>query len=131
MLNSMPEAQGFSATVYSDAATHERSKEYSGSNRASNVSWHSDISYEKQPPGTTFFFMLEQVIISYCTLWGKAHFISLKQAVVTPSSFPRLRHTTDSLLNLRNALKVCVPCTPPFIKPSSRESVMVLFVGNL
>jgi len=45
--------------VYRDAA-HDRFKEYSGSNRASNVGWHSDISYEKQPPGTTLFFILDQ-----------------------------------------------------------------------
>ncbi|TDL21286.1 TauD-domain-containing protein [Rickenella mellea] len=35
-------------------------KEYHGANRSSKVYWHSDVSYEKQPPGTTFFFLLEQ-----------------------------------------------------------------------
>ncbi|KAF8154907.1 hypothetical protein B0H34DRAFT_660634, partial [Crassisporium funariophilum] len=45
--------------VYRDAK-HDRFKEYSGANRANNVSWHSDVSYELQPPGTTFFFILDQ-----------------------------------------------------------------------
>ncbi|PPQ78777.1 hypothetical protein CVT25_010650 [Psilocybe cyanescens] len=29
-------------------------------NRLSSTQWHSDVSYEKQPPGTTFFFVLDQ-----------------------------------------------------------------------
>ncbi|RDB24351.1 Alpha-ketoglutarate-dependent sulfonate dioxygenase [Hypsizygus marmoreus] len=28
--------------------------------RINFTSWHSDVSYEKQPPGTTFFFILDQ-----------------------------------------------------------------------
>ncbi|KAF9471117.1 TauD-domain-containing protein [Pholiota conissans] len=45
--------------VYRDAQ-HDRFQEYAGSNRANHTSWHSDVSYEKQPPGTTFFFILDQ-----------------------------------------------------------------------
>ncbi|PPQ74234.1 hypothetical protein CVT24_001105 [Panaeolus cyanescens] len=45
--------------VYRDAA-HDRFREYAGANRANHTSWHSDVSYEKQPPGTTFFFILDQ-----------------------------------------------------------------------
>lgn len=28
--------------------------------RTSSVAWHSDVSYERQPPGTTFLYMLEK-----------------------------------------------------------------------
>jgi len=35
-------------------------REYLGGPRNSNVHWHSDVSYEKQPPGTTLFWILEQ-----------------------------------------------------------------------
>ncbi|KAF8961174.1 hypothetical protein BDZ97DRAFT_1829881 [Flammula alnicola] len=45
--------------VYRDAQ-HDRFQEYAGANRANHTSWHSDVSYEKQPPGTTFFFILDQ-----------------------------------------------------------------------
>ncbi|KAK7451163.1 hypothetical protein VKT23_012494 [Stygiomarasmius scandens] len=34
--------------------------EYRGGDRINGTSWHSDVSYEKQPPGTTFFFILDQ-----------------------------------------------------------------------
>ncbi|EGS21234.1 putative alpha-ketoglutarate-dependent protein [Thermochaetoides thermophila DSM 1495] len=29
-------------------------------NRTSTVAWHSDVSYERQPPGTTFLYVLEK-----------------------------------------------------------------------
>ena len=29
-------------------------------NRTSSVAWHSDVSYEQQPPGTTFLYVLER-----------------------------------------------------------------------
>ncbi|THH18240.1 hypothetical protein EW146_g2714 [Bondarzewia mesenterica] len=45
--------------VYRDA-DNNRFKEYVGGDRANLTSWHSDISYEKQPPSTTFFFILDQ-----------------------------------------------------------------------
>jgi len=45
--------------VYRDG-DNNRFKEYIGGDRANRTSWHSDISYEKQPPGTTFFFSLDQ-----------------------------------------------------------------------
>ncbi|KAF7303535.1 Alpha-ketoglutarate-dependent taurine dioxygenase [Mycena indigotica] len=44
--------------VYRDEA-HDRFEERRNE-RANRTGWHSDVSYEKQPPGTTFFFMLEQ-----------------------------------------------------------------------
>ncbi|KAK0458179.1 uncharacterized protein EV420DRAFT_383751 [Desarmillaria tabescens] len=45
--------------VYRDA-DNDRFLEYFGEDRISKTSWHSDISYERQPPGTTFFFILDQ-----------------------------------------------------------------------
>jgi sulfonate dioxygenase len=45
--------------VYSDSE-YKRFREYLGGDRANQTSWHSDISYEKQPPGATFFFILDQ-----------------------------------------------------------------------
>ncbi|KAJ7915076.1 hypothetical protein B0H13DRAFT_2001070 [Mycena leptocephala] len=45
--------------VYRDA-DHDRFREYLGDDRANRTSWHSDVSYEKQTPGTTFFFILDQ-----------------------------------------------------------------------
>ncbi|KAL5518339.1 hypothetical protein ACEPAH_21 [Sanghuangporus vaninii] len=44
--------------VYRDA-NHNRFREYFGGNRVSKTSWHSDVAYEKQPPGTTFFWILD------------------------------------------------------------------------
>ncbi|KAF9451461.1 TauD-domain-containing protein [Macrolepiota fuliginosa MF-IS2] len=45
--------------VYRDA-DKDRFREYVGGDRINLTSWHSDVSYEKQPPGTTFFFILDQ-----------------------------------------------------------------------
>ncbi|KAI0060154.1 alpha-ketoglutarate-dependent taurine dioxygenase [Artomyces pyxidatus] len=45
--------------VYRDA-DNDRFREYVGGDRANLTSWHSDVSYEKQPPGTTLFFILDQ-----------------------------------------------------------------------
>ncbi|KAH6904572.1 alpha-ketoglutarate catabolism dioxygenase [Coprinopsis sp. MPI-PUGE-AT-0042] len=45
--------------VYRDPS-HDYFKEYLGDDRINHISWHSDISYELQPPGTTFFFILDQ-----------------------------------------------------------------------
>lgn len=45
--------------VYRDAKEN-LFKEYFGNNRVTNVSWHSDITYEQQPPSTTIFFILDQ-----------------------------------------------------------------------
>ncbi|KAJ7147577.1 hypothetical protein C8R43DRAFT_536895 [Mycena crocata] len=45
--------------VYRDA-DNDRFREYLGDDRANRTSWHSDVSYEKQTPGTTFFFILDQ-----------------------------------------------------------------------
>ncbi|TFY70500.1 hypothetical protein EVG20_g2509 [Dentipellis fragilis] len=44
--------------VYRDAQLNRR--EYLNSSRANHTYWHSDGSYELQPPGTTIFFILEQ-----------------------------------------------------------------------
>ena len=62
-LNKMCAPQYFSATVYRDPS-YDIFKQYTGANRASDITWHSDISYEMQPAGTTFFIILEQVTIS-------------------------------------------------------------------
>ncbi|KAI0079060.1 TauD-domain-containing protein [Panus rudis PR-1116 ss-1] len=55
--------------VYRDAE-HDRFREYLGANRANKTSWHSDVSYEKQPPGTTFFFVLDQPDVGGDTLFA-------------------------------------------------------------
>ncbi|KAJ7823075.1 hypothetical protein B0H14DRAFT_1314206 [Mycena olivaceomarginata] len=44
--------------VYRDAE-QDRFREYIGEDRANKTSWHSDVSYELQPPGATFFFVLD------------------------------------------------------------------------
>ncbi|KAJ2915797.1 hypothetical protein MD484_g4615, partial [Candolleomyces efflorescens] len=45
--------------VYRDAQ-HDFFKDYLGNDRNNYTSWHSDVSYERQPAGTTFFFILDQ-----------------------------------------------------------------------
>ncbi|PBP25637.1 putative alpha-ketoglutarate-dependent sulfonate dioxygenase [Diplocarpon rosae] len=37
----------------------DKSHEEFFSTRTSSVAWHSDVSYEKQPPGTTFLYILD------------------------------------------------------------------------
>ncbi|KIJ56389.1 hypothetical protein M422DRAFT_23665 [Sphaerobolus stellatus SS14] len=54
--------------VYRDPK-HDEIREYFGANRLSQLSWHSDVSYEKQTPGTTFFFILDQPDIGGDTLF--------------------------------------------------------------
>ncbi|KAJ3819788.1 hypothetical protein F5880DRAFT_1509886 [Lentinula raphanica] len=54
--------------VYRDPE-HDHFRDYRGRDRASGVSWHSDISYEKQPPSTTFFFILDQPGVGGDTLF--------------------------------------------------------------
>jgi len=54
--------------VYRDPE-HDYFKEYRGRNRSSGLDWHSDISYEKQPPSTTFFFILDQPGVGGDTLF--------------------------------------------------------------
>ncbi|KAK7453415.1 hypothetical protein VKT23_011680 [Stygiomarasmius scandens] len=45
--------------VYREA-DNDRFRGFVGSNKINGTKWHSDVSYEKQPPGTTFFFILDQ-----------------------------------------------------------------------
>ena len=45
--------------VYRDAK-QDPFREFGLANRVSQTGWHSDVSYELQPPGTTFFFILDQ-----------------------------------------------------------------------
>jgi len=54
--------------VYRDN-DHQRFREYLGGNRLSQTSWHSDVTYEKQTPGTTFFFILDQPEVGGDTLF--------------------------------------------------------------
>ncbi|TFK24605.1 TauD-domain-containing protein [Coprinopsis marcescibilis] len=64
-------AKGFPEfhVVYKDAA-YNRLGRYRGlDTRANLVSWHSDVAYEKQPPGTTFF-ILEQPDVGGDTLFA-------------------------------------------------------------
>ncbi|KAF8463035.1 alpha-ketoglutarate catabolism dioxygenase [Gautieria morchelliformis] len=54
--------------VYRDANL-DPFKEYFSRDRAERVNWHSDITYEKQPPCTTFFFVLDQPKLGGDTLF--------------------------------------------------------------
>jgi sulfonate dioxygenase len=38
--------------------------------RTSSVAWHSDVSYEKQPPGTTFLYILDVPEVGGDTLFA-------------------------------------------------------------
>ncbi len=38
--------------------------------KISSISWHSDVSYEKQPPGTTFLYFLEGPAVGGDTLFS-------------------------------------------------------------
>ncbi|EJT96792.1 alpha-ketoglutarate catabolism dioxygenase [Dacryopinax primogenitus] len=53
--------------VYRDP-THDRFQERRN-NRLSQVGWHSDVSYERQPPGTTIFWILDQPALGGDTLF--------------------------------------------------------------
>jgi len=55
--------------VYRDAKNN-RFEEYRGANRANKTSWHSDVSYEKQTPGTTLFWILDQPGVGGDTLFA-------------------------------------------------------------
>jgi len=55
--------------VYRDAE-RDPIREYLGANRLGRTQWHSDVSYEKQPPGTTFFFILDQPDVGGDTLFS-------------------------------------------------------------
>jgi sulfonate dioxygenase len=41
-------------------------------NRTSSVAWHSDVSYEQQPPGTTFLYVLDKTSVGGDTLFADA-----------------------------------------------------------
>ncbi|KAK7032684.1 alpha-ketoglutarate-dependent taurine dioxygenase [Favolaschia claudopus] len=45
--------------VYKDPSL-DRLREHLGDESITRTSWHSDVSYEKQTPGTTFFWILDQ-----------------------------------------------------------------------
>ncbi|EJT96793.1 TauD-domain-containing protein [Dacryopinax primogenitus] len=53
--------------VYTDPK-HDFFREYRG-NRINRTQWHSDVSYEKQPPGTTIFWILDQPPLGGDTLF--------------------------------------------------------------
>ncbi|KIJ55736.1 hypothetical protein M422DRAFT_58010 [Sphaerobolus stellatus SS14] len=57
------------AVVYRDAK-HNPSKDlYNANNRLTKLLWHSDVSYERQPPSTTFFWSLDQPDVGGDTLY--------------------------------------------------------------
>ncbi|KZT57333.1 TauD-domain-containing protein [Calocera cornea HHB12733] len=60
--------------VYRDSK-NDRFREYDGPNRLSRTQWHSDVSYERQPPGTTLFWILDQP-----ALGGDTQFLSQVEA---------------------------------------------------
>lgn len=41
-------------------------------NRTSSVAWHSDVSYEQQPPGTTFLYILDKPSTGGDTMFADA-----------------------------------------------------------
>ncbi|KAG2130711.1 hypothetical protein DEU56DRAFT_860318 [Suillus clintonianus] len=49
---------------------HDRLKEVIPDERINRTQWHSDVSYEKQPAGTTFFFVLDQPEVGGDTLFA-------------------------------------------------------------
>ncbi|KAH7890315.1 hypothetical protein F5I97DRAFT_1826480 [Phlebopus sp. FC_14] len=55
--------------VYRDAE-HDSIKDILPETRISGTQWHSDVSYEKQPAGTTFFFVLDQPELGGDTLFA-------------------------------------------------------------
>ena len=89
--HSFVELSYFFIIIYCDA-TLDNDKDYYVTNRANNVDWHSDVLYEKQPAGTTFFFILDQVTIlpNLPFLVPHSPYPSLKLVAVTLSSFLRL-----------------------------------------
>lgn len=84
--------------VYRDAQ-HDRFREYAGANRANHTQWHSDVSYELQPPGTTFFFILDQPEIG----GGDTLFLSQVEA------YKRLSPEFQKRLEGLRALHTAVP----------------------
>ncbi|KAG2367629.1 hypothetical protein BDR07DRAFT_1521557 [Suillus spraguei] len=55
--------------IYRDTE-HDRLKEIISDERINRTQWHSDVSYEKQPAGTTFFFILDQPEVGGDTLFA-------------------------------------------------------------
>ncbi|KAF9463735.1 hypothetical protein BDZ94DRAFT_1282357 [Collybia nuda] len=84
--------------VYRDA-DHDRFREYTGGNKVGQTSWHSDVSYELQPPGTTFFFILDQPAIG----GGDTLFLSQVEA------YKRLSPTFQEILEGLRAVHSAVP----------------------
>ncbi|KAK3292163.1 uncharacterized protein B0H64DRAFT_222864 [Chaetomium fimeti] len=50
----------------------DRSAEAFFAKRTSSVAWHSDVSYERQPPGTTFLYVLDRPATGGDTLFADA-----------------------------------------------------------
>jgi len=50
----------------------DRSAEEFFASRTSSVAWHSDVSYEQQPPGTTFLYILDKPEVGGDTLFVDA-----------------------------------------------------------
>jgi sulfonate dioxygenase len=50
----------------------DRSAEAFFAKRTSSVAWHSDVSYEQQPPGTTFLYVLDRPATGGDTLFADA-----------------------------------------------------------
>jgi sulfonate dioxygenase len=62
-------------------------------NRTSSVAWHSDVSYEEQPPGTTFLYILDKpetggdaIFVNQTEAYNKAE-PSILAKVERPQSF--------------------------------------------
>jgi sulfonate dioxygenase len=52
--------EGFPEVHLVHRGAGDRSAEEFFASRTSSVAWHSDVSYEQQPPGTTFLYILDK-----------------------------------------------------------------------
>ncbi|KAL9709560.1 hypothetical protein Ac2012v2_007299 [Leucoagaricus gongylophorus] len=84
--------------VYRDNAD-DPYKEYRGVDVKNNlVTWHSDVSYEKQPPGTTWFWILDQPSVGGDTLF-------LSQVEAYNRLSPEFRRRLEGLRAVHSAVE--------------------------
>jgi len=62
------------------------------------VTWHSDVSYEKQPPGTTWFWILDQPSVGGDTLF-------LSQVEAYNRLSPEFRRRLEGLRAVHSAVE--------------------------
>ncbi|CRK17949.1 Alpha-ketoglutarate-dependent sulfonate dioxygenase like protein [Verticillium longisporum] len=62
--------EGFPEAHLVHRGANDRSAESFFATRTSSVAWHSDVSYEQQPPGTTFLYILDVPAVGGDTLFA-------------------------------------------------------------